>query len=294
MKTHSRRRRLIIALIIIILLAGLITAGLLTSKYSLTTVNYTIERKELTESIRIVQLADLHNSQFGENNSRLVKLVAEQNPDLILVIGDLLNQDNENPDIAVGLIRDLAKIAPLYVSYGNHEAGYERLYNADLRSLYTEAGATVLEYDWMDIEVKGQNIRLGGLYGYCLPAYLLKTGEARVNETEFLFDFLETDNMTVLMCHMPVCWIRNESLDEWDVDIVFSGHAHGGQIRIPFVGGLWAPDQGWWPGEYAGLYWSKDGEKVMVLTRGLGSNEKIPRFNNIPEVTVVDLVPVNQ
>ena len=293
MKTHSRRRRLIIALIIIILLAGLITAGLLTSKYSLTTVNYAIERKELTESIRIVQLADLHNSQFGENNSRLVELVAEQNPDLILIVGDLLNQDDENSDIAVGLIKELAKIAPLYVSYGNHEAGYERRYNADLRSLYTEAGATVLEYDWMDIEVKGQDIRLGGLYGYCLPAYLLKTGEARVNETEFLFDFLETDNMTVLMCHMPVCWIRNESLDEWDVDIVLSGHAHGGQIRIPFVGGLWAPDQGWWPGEDAGLYWSKDGEKVMVLTRGLGSNEKIPRFNNIPEVTVVDLVPVN-
>ena len=290
---HSRRRRLIIALIIIILLAGLITAGLLTSKYSLTTVNYAIERKELTESIRIVQLADLHNSQFGENNSRLVELVAEQNPDLILIVGDLLNQDDENSDIAVGLIKELAKIAPLYVSYGNHEAGYERRYNADLRSLYTEAGATVLEYDWMDIEVKGQDIRLGGLYGYCLPAYLLKTGEARVNETEFLFDFLETDNMTVLMCHMPVCWIRNESLDEWDVDIVLSGHAHGGQIRIPFVGGLWAPDQGWWPGEDAGLYWSKDGEKVMVLTRGLGSNEKIPRFNNIPEVTVVDLVPVN-
>lgn len=293
MKTHSRRRRLIIALIIIILLAGLITAGLLTSKYSLTTVNYTIERKELTESIRIVQLADLHNSQFGENNRRLVELVAEQNPDLILIVGDLLNQDNENSDIAVGLIKDLAKIAPLYVSYGNHEAGYERRYNADLRSLYMEAGAIVLEYDWMDIEVKGQDIRLGGLYGYCLPAYLLKTGEARVNETEFLFDFLETDNMTILMCHMPVCWIRNESLDEWDVDIVLSGHAHGGQIRIPFVGGLWAPDQGWWPGEDAGLYWSKDGEKVMVLTRGLGSNEKIPRFNNIPEVTVVDLVPVN-
>ncbi len=149
-----------------------------------------------------------------------------------------------------------------------------------------------MEYDWADIEVNGQMLRLGGLYGYCLPAYLLETGEAREDETAFLFEFLETDYLTVLMCHMPVCWIQNDSLNEWDVDIVLSGHAHGGQIRIPFVGGLWAPDQGWWPGEDAGLYWSDDGQKIMVLSRGLGSNEKIPRFNNVPEVTIVDLVPV--
>ncbi len=135
MKAHSHRG-LITFVIVLLLVVVLIIYGLLASKYRLTTSYYTIERKEITESIRIVQLADLHNSQFGENNTRLVTLVAEQNPDLILIIGDLLNQDEERTDIAEGLIKGLADIAPVYVSYGNHEAGYEMRYNADLRSLY--------------------------------------------------------------------------------------------------------------------------------------------------------------
>ncbi len=90
---------------------------------------------------------------------------------------------------------------------------------------------------------------------------------------------------------MPYSWIKKGSLDSWDVDCVLCGHIHGGQVRFPWIGGLWAPDQGWFPGKVCGLYWSKDESKAMLLSRGLGNTDKYPRFNNIPEILVLDLLP---
>lgn len=289
----NKKRICIVTLAIVFIVAIVLTAGLYSSKHLLSESFYKITSPKVSEPIRIVQLTDLHNSEFGENNSKLVDYVAAQQPDLILITGDLLNQDTEQTDIAVNLIEKVKDIAPVYVSYGNHESEYEKKYGVDLRALYTEAGATVLEYDYLDLKLKGQIIRLGGLYGYCLPGEFLRTGEAWPKECEYLEEFQATDDLKILMCHMPVCWQINGSLDSWDVDIVFAGHSHGGQVRIPGIGGLWAPDRGWFPGREQGLYWSQDGEKVLVLSRGLGNRDKLPRFNNIPEILVADIVPVS-
>ena len=230
-----------------------------------------------------------HNSEFGEDNARLVSTVRTQSPDLILLTGDLLNSDEQRTDIATNLIAQLCDIAPVYFSNGNHEIEYEERYGVDIDELYREAGAVVLEKEYQDITVKNQKIRLGGLYGYCLPGKYLETGEANPEETEFLEAFLDTDLPKILMCHMPVCWMINGSLDDWDVDYVFAGHLHGGEVILPFVGGLYGPDLGWFPGKLEGLYSSENGGKTLVLSRGLGTNESIPRFNNIPEVMVVDI-----
>ena len=287
-----RRQRICKAIPAVVLILFLfLVLGLYSSKYMLSESFYEIDLPEVTEPIRIVQLTDLHNSEFGENNSKLVDHVAAQHPDLILITGDLLNQDTDRTDIAIGLIEDLKDIAPVYISFGNHELGYEKKYGVDLRSLYTKAGAVVLEFDWLDLEVKEQKIRLGGLYGYCLPAEY--ETEARENECNYLDEFQNTEDIKILMCHMPICWQYGGSLDYWDADVVFAGHSHGGQVIIPGVGGLWAPDRGWFPGREQGLYWSKDGQKVLVLSRGLGNREKIPRFNNIPEILIADIVPAS-
>ena len=171
----------------------------------------------------------------------------------------------------------------------NHEVEYQQNFGVDLVEIFEEAGATVLEKEYIDITINSQRIRLGGIFGYCLPEkYDL---EIIPEECDFLNEFQNTELYSILMCHIPVCWIENDGIEEWNINMVLSGHAHGGQIRIPFVGGLWAPDQGWFPGKESGLYYSSNGNKVLVLSRGLGSNETIPRFNNIPEIVVVDVMP---
>ena len=183
-------------------------------------------------------------------------------PDVIFIAGDLVNSDDQNESIAVNLIKKLAEIAPVYASMGNHEEEYDENFNAAIENDYKAAGATVLDRSYKDISINGQDMRVGGIYGYCMPEKFLQYGEANKDECAFLEDFMKTDH----------------------IGCVLAGHTHGGQIRFPLIGGLWAPDQGFWPGRESGLYLSDDGTRAMVLTRGLGSHEKIPRMNNRPEI----------
>ncbi|MCD7735801.1 MAG: metallophosphoesterase [Lachnospiraceae bacterium] len=286
------------AFLILIMLTMLgfycIGASLYLSEYGLTTSFYQISSDKISGSIRIVLLSDLHDSEFGEDNEQLVEEVKAQSPDLILIAGDLVDSEKESTDVETGLISDLSEICPVYVSYGNQEYEHESLYGSDLTALYEAAGAVVLEKEYVDLEIRGQRLRLGGIYGYCLPEMYLASGEADPGECMFLSEFQDTEAYTILMCHMPVCWILNDGLDEWSVDCVMSGHVHGGQMILPFVGGLYGPDFGWFPGRLEGLFYSSDEEKVLVLTRGLGSTESVPRFNNVPEIVVTDIGAVGQ
>lgn len=284
-KNRSKRICAIVGVFIVVLMLGI---SLFTSSHALTTTHYTLSSTTIS-SLRIVQLTDLHNSEFGEENSRLIDAVRAQSPDLILLTGDLLNSNEQRTDIATNLITQLCEIAPVYCSNGNHEVEYQEKYGVDVDKLYQEAGAVVLEKEYQDITVNDQKVRLGGIYGYCLPGKYLETGEADQEECTFLEEFQNTDLPTILMCHMPVCWMINGSLDAWDVDYVFAGHVHGGEVILPFIGGLYGPDLGWFPGRMEGVFTSENKEKTLILSRGLGTSERIPRFNNIPEIMVVDI-----
>ena len=257
--------------------------GFCIPKWSIKLTEYQVTSSKVSAPLRIVELSDLHNADLGE---KLPQLVAEQEPDLILLVGDLVDMDRSDRDRALSTIRTLADIAPVYVSMGNHDIMHEYNYSVDLESAFEEAGATVLDFSYEDINVKGQKIRLGGVYGYCLPDKYI---EAQEPESNFLYEFQNTPDYTILLSHMPVCWILNDNLDYWDVDCVLSGHAHGGQVVLPFVGGLYAPDQGWFPGECNGHF--KTDSKHLIVTTGLGGTTPVPRFYNRPEVVVIDMLP---
>lgn len=272
-------------------LAVLLCVELYRSSHLLTVTNYQLRSSKLTAPVRVVQLTDLHNARFGPENASLLETVAEQEPDLILFTGDLVTGHVRETDTAMNLLEKLVEIAPVYVSVGNHEQLHQNNFGSDVTGMYAHRGATVLEYAWEDIEIGGQALRIGGVSGYCVPEIYLSTGEADPAECAFLADFQNTDRCKLLMAHMPLSWLWNDGISRWDSDFVFSGHAHGGQVVLPGFGGVYAPDMGFFPGDLEGIFPSADGQKHLILSTGLGNSSPIPRFNNPPQILVLDIVP---
>lgn len=262
-----------------------VVLGFSLSRWSIKLTEYRLSSDQISVPLRIVEISDLHCRELGE---RLPALIAEQQPDLIFFVGDLVEETKEDLSPVLSLLGELSAIAPTYVSIGNHDAVYEEQYGIDLSSVFEETGAKVLDCTYEDVTIQGQPLRIGGIYGYCLPDNVV---EARERDSAFLYEFQDTDRITLLMSHMPVCWIINGSLSFWDVDFVFSGHSHGGQVILPFIGGLYAPDQGWFPGECSGHF--EESGNHLVVTTGLGGTTPVPRFWNRPEVVSVDILPLS-
>lgn len=193
---------------------------------------------------------------------------------------------SDDTSVATNLIEELSLLFPVFISFGNHESEYQNLKKADLKNIFEDAGAIVLDFTYEDIEISGTKLRIGGFYGY---GFAEDHEAARDNESYFLNEFQDTDRYKILLAHMPFSWYHGESLDYWNIDLVLSGHTHGGQIRLPLLGGLYAPDIGWLPGRECGVYYSQNENNVMVLSRGLGNTEIVPRFNNLPEIVVIEL-----
>lgn len=289
------KKKLLQIILIILILCFTFVTGLCLgfeiyrSNYTLEVSNYTVSDSQITEDIRMVILADIHNREFGEGNEQLLTMVRQQNPDIICCVGDFVMDEEQKIETAKELIAGLTDIAPVYFSMGNHEVHHQMNFPVDLQTIFESCGANVLEYEYADIEINGQVIRLGGIYGYCIPEKDPENMRYNIKHTRFLEEFMETENYSVLLAHMPYTWLELDGLEEWDIDLVCAGHAHGGLIRIPGVGGVHAPLQGLFPGELEGIYESRDGERKLALTRGLSTSLFIPRINNVPEVMVVDM-----
>ena len=232
---------------------------------------------------RIAQVSDLHNAEFGENNVRLLELLSESRPDIIVITGDLVDSGHTDIDIAISFAEEAARIAPVYYVTGNHEA---RLSQYDrLRNGLEAAGVSMLEDRAVELERDGEKITLVGLSD---PDFTVRGdifGEVPAMVSTKLESLADTESSyTILLSHRPELF---ESYASSGIDLVLSGHAHGGQFRLPFIGGLVAPNQGLFPKYDAGVY--MESSTQMVVSRGIGNSIIPVRFNNRPEIVIVEL-----
>lgn len=247
---------------------------------------------KLENEVKVVILSDLHDHEFGSNNEQLISKVKAEEPDIILVLGDMLNNDSDTANVAVDVTKRLSKIAPVYYALGNHEIDFMEKHK-DLIEELESTGATVLDLENQDIEVNGQQIRLGAMYDYAFALDGDNTTKRKNMKPEvykFLTDYQDTEAFKLMLSHKPDSFIFGEAPFTWDIDLVVSGHDHGGQVILPFLGGVFGGDQGWFPEYVYGLHSLENYD--ILITRGLGSNPKIlPRMNNRPEVMVLTLMP---
>jgi len=272
----------------IILLIILIVAGILfiDSNTRLVTTEYELFFSNLPEAFdgyRIVLLADMHGAEHGRDNEALVEAVRAAKPDIIAIAGDLIDRyQTSKPverqlEIAQTLVSQLVKVAPVYYVTGNHEwdSGAVR----QLLAMLEENGVNVLRNQYEQLASGGETIILAGVDDPGGPADMIKP-------EEFINDIQQREDadFIVVMSH------RNYNLPLYSrlgVDLILSGHAHGGMVRLPFTDGLVGPQQDLFPTYTSGVYTA--GNTSMVVSRGLGNHFGWTRFLNNPQVVVVVL-----
>lgn len=295
MTIKRRRRRRKHTLLWLVVIAALIVVGQRWLNRQFWGVEATVTQVELSglpgefDGYRIVHLSDIHGHEYGEDSGELLAMVAEEKPDLIVITGDLIDQQSQItmvPDLA----RGLAAIAPTYYVTGNHEWGVEwgGVEDAveDLKDLLKDCGVTVLSNEYVLLERNGASVVLAGVddpNGYTdqkTPAELYAEISAR-----------QPGTFTLLLAH------RNDAIEEYAAagyDFVMSGHGHGGIVRLPFTDGLLSPARTLFPTWTAGVY--TVGDTTLFVSRGLGNNtEPISGFRlfNRPDLAVVELKSID-
>ena len=234
------------------------------------------------DGFRIAQISDLHNTEFGEGNNELIERLSRTEPDIIVLTGDLIDSRKTDIDIALDFVRQAMEIASVYYVSGNHESGVGEY--GHLKAGLSEAGAVVLENRKVQITLEGEHVTLMGIDDPSFREGYLFGDAASVARMEIENQRSDSDGYTILLSHRPELF---DLYVETGMDLVFSGHAHGGQFRLPFLGGLVAPNQGFFPRYDAGRFTNEN--TTMIVSRGVGNSIFPIRFNNRPEIVLVTL-----
>lgn len=237
---------------------------------------------EAFQGFKIAQISDLHNASFGEDNKRLIARIRQETPDIIAITGDLIDSHHPDPDVALRFLKQAARIAPCYLVTGNHEAWLGSAF-LPLEAQIRDLGVTLLRDEAIRIEKDGASIRMIGLDD---PDFSLRGPANQRDQLKSALSALtDGDSFDLLLSHRPE--YADVYADE-GIALTLSGHSHGGQIRIPLIGGLIAPGQGFFPKYDAGRFLV--GNTTLIVSRGIG-NSVIPlRINNPPEVVIVTLM----
>jgi predicted MPP superfamily phosphohydrolase len=229
----------------------------------------------------IVHLSDFHNKKIG--NPKLIEAIKKVNPNIIVFTGDLIDSRLYNEEIAIGLLNEIRKIAPVYYVTGNHEwrsGKYSRL-----RKRIENCKVTIVDDKYYKINKGNDSIYI---VGFDDPRkYSNEYKEYKQFEIKFkdVMNEIKDDKFKILLSHRPELFSLYSSQN---IDLVFSGHAHGGQVRLPFIGGLFSPHQGLFPKYTDGIY--KKENSILIVSRGLGNSSIAPqRLFNRPEIIIVKL-----
>ena len=255
---------------------------------SIKTTNISVSFDNLPKSFsgfKILHISDLHNAEFGNDNEKLISKISETNADIAVITGDLIDRNHTSIETALTFTKKLTEIMPVYYVTGNHEASCKDY--ALLEQGLIENGVIVLRNGTTEITKNNDTIEIIGIDDPNFSDMLFFDQEAIVNET--LKNIIQNnDSFKILLSHRPELF---ETYVSNNIDIVLSGHAHGGQVRLPFIGGVVAPNQGFFPLYDAGLY--SENNTNMVVSRGLGNSIIPVRINNRPEIVVVELINEN-
>lgn len=263
-------------------LAILVILTLIALDERLTLRTYTVASPKLTAEVRLAVVTDFHSS---DNADDVAAMTASCAPDAVLMVGDMFDDDTQNrpTERTLSLMRQLSALYPCYYVSGNHEA-----WTGEMDALYQqteEAGVTVLRMSSGVLTVRGQRIALCGIPD---PYEMVFSGAPDTEEQiRQAMENVDSADFTVLLAHRPELLTKYA---QFPLDLVVSGHAHGGQVRIPGVlNGLYAPNQGWFP-KLAGGAYTQDGT-TLIVSRGLAVRTRLPRIFNRPEVVLVRCVP---
>ena len=280
---NNRVFKLTCLFLTLIIISGTI---IICDNFKLDKTEYTIENNTLPEAFngfKIIHISDLHNTEFGKNNEKLLKIIKEQKPDAVFVTGDTIDGFYTNIQIPINLFKEILKICDIYFIVGNHESRADvDTFRQFLQSLY-EIGVKVLKDEATYIIKNDEKIQVIGLN----DASLYKTEydkNYKEEITEVINELNDKESFSILLSHHPELF---PEYSKTNVDLVFSGHAHGGQFRLPIIGGIIAPNQGLFPEYDAGIF--NENNTTMVVSRGLGNSIVPVRINNSPEVVIVTL-----
>ena len=269
-----------IVLCALFLLTLTFVAWMIWSNTALLRTDYTVSSEKLPQDFNgyvIAQVSDLHNAEMGKNNQSLLTMLRDTHPDIIVITGDLIDANRTDTEIALAFLREAVQIAPCYMITGNHEGAIERTLYFEFDRAVRELGVTILHNRAVTLEQGSSAITLLGLDD---PNY-----EGVLHTPTDLRELADGDGFCLMLSHRPELFDRYVAAE---IDLVLSGHAHGGQIRLPLIGGLYAPGQGAFPEYDCGIYTYQNTN--MVVSRGIGNSSFPLRFHNRPELVVVTLM----
>lgn len=281
----AKKRKVVYMIIVCLLLIAFLVAALW---QGIRVRSYTVLSDKVSDTVRIVQISDLHDTRYGKNQKNLIKKIDEQFPDVIVLTGDIAVDDLSHKPTEE-LLSQIVKEYPCYYVSGNHE--YQSGEPQNIKEMISSYGVKILEGETVFADINGQKISISGVddpmcFGLHNWRETNESNELWYGQLKSCDEDIDNNTFSLLLTHRPELV---EAYQNTDFDLVLSGHAHGGQVRIPLImNGLLAPNQGFFP-KYAGGEYELDGTK-MIVSRGLCRNF-FPRVFNPPELVVIDIKP---